>query len=1322
MHRARLGQGRPFGGVGAIGILCVLSVAVAAGGASRTWDGGPGGAGTDWFDPANWDPDGAPAPQDLLRIGGGFAPTAAAPILTDGGGRITFEGAGAGVGGSPRITVGLTGLGRLEIAAAALLSNPNVLIGDAAGAFGIVNVAGRDPTFPFLLSTLDTQGSALTIGNLGTGRVSLADGGQLFAADLLLGAGAGGMGVLEIDGPDAGVVNAGPITVGVRGKGYVSLSRGATLSNSNVMIGDLPGSEGAVIVHGRDPGLPFLMSMLDTQGGPLTIGRQGAGRVQLSDGGQLAAGPLTLGAEPGGFGTLAIAGPEAELANLTDPVFVGSQGGGRLILEAGAILNHSAVMIADQAGSHGTVFVRGSDPPQPFVKSTWNANGAPLLIARQGVGAVVLSDGGRLVADDIFFGAEPGSFGSLVIDGPEARLVSASPLLFLGIEGAGHVELRNGAVLHSPTVIMGLLPESRSTVVVRGGDPASPANRSTFDTVGAPLVVGQYGAGGVILAEGGRLATPEIYLGADADAVGTLTIDGPGSGLAGPAPLIYVGLQGTGRLNVTGGALLTNPGLIIAEQAGSNGIVKVSGHDPAAPANRSTLDTAGNALAIGFSGNGALVLSNGGQLVGADVFLGIAPGGMGALTISGPDAGMTGASVIVVGFDGTGFLTLSRGAVLRHDNVWIGEAVGANGSVFVGGSAPGAPASVSTFDTAGTPLTIGGSGTGKLMLYQGGRLACGDLTLGRDADAFGTLALDGPEAAIAAAPRITVGGRGVGRLNLTGGAVLANPNVVIGEQPGSAGTVDVRGTEAGHPLNVSTLDVGSGPLTIGGHGTGSVVLADGGRLISGDLHLGRDADGFGALIIDGPEAGISSGVSLIAVGWDGKGHLDLADGAVLDHSNVRIGDRAGSVGTMSVRGVDPGNPLNPSTFDTGGTPLTLGRAGTGRLLLLDGGRLISGTVVLGGEGGGKGTLTVHGTGSGLSGTPTIFVGQAGAGWLNVTGGAVLTNPNVHVGDPPGSAGTVSVRDAGSAFDAAGPLTIGDEGLGAVLLSGGGQLIATGIVLGGQATGLGALTIDGAGSGLASAPPITVGLDGAGYLTVRNGAALNHSNVVLGQNAGSRGIVTVRDAGSVFDTGGASLAVGTLGGTGKLIVFDGGQVTVGGQLRIGPRGTLAGSGTINGDVVNNGLIDVGLPVGTMAVNGDVTHTGILRIEVTDATTFDTLLVSGDVTLGGTLDVLLPAPFSLSVGQQLVFLDVGGALTGQFVGLNEGDFVAGAGGLDLFITYLGGNGNDVALYTDTTTIVSTALGGGIGVVPEPTAAALLAIGACASLRRRRRKGRP
>ena len=81
-------------------------------------------------------------------------------------------------------------------------------------------------------------------------------------------------------------------------------------------------------------------------------------------------------------------------------------------------------------------------------------------------------------------------------------------------------------------------------------------------------------------------------------------------------------------------------------------------------------------------------------------------------------------------------------------------------------------------------------------------------------------------------------------------------------------------------------------------------------------------------------------------------------------------------------------------------------------------------------------------------------------------------------------------------------------------------------------------------------------------------------------------------------------------------------------------------------------------------------------------FDALAISGDAQFAGVLNVDLLSPFSLGAGQSFEIIDVAGTRTGTFAGLGENALVGNFGGTDLFISYAGGDGNDVVLFTDGT----------------------------------------
>ena len=215
------------------------------------------------------------------------------------------------------------------------------------------------------------------------------------------------------------------------------------------------------------------------------------------------------------------------------------------------------------------------------------------------------------------------------------------------------------------------------------------------------------------------------------------------------------------------------------------------------------------------------------------------------------------------------------------------------------------------------------------------------------------------------------------------------------------------------------------------------------------------------------------------------------------------------------------------------------------------------------------------------------------------------------------------------------------------------------------------------------------LTNAGTFSVENGSTLNN-NFALGK---FDEISYLTNNGTLTNDG-YFVNGGTLNNNGTLTNDVNGWLQNNGNIQTEDgtfinNGTLAGSGYINGDYTDQGVTKAGNSAGVLTINGDFFKVdGSKEIELgglfdgggdKSLTEYDWLDVTGNVELAGTLDVSLIDGFDLQAGDAFNFLRVGGILTGQYDGLGEGDLVGTFSGRDLFITYGGGDGNDVGLFT-------------------------------------------
>jgi sugar lactone lactonase YvrE len=330
-------------------------------------------------------------------------------------------------------------------------------------------------------------------------------------------------------------------------------------------------------------------------------------------------------------------------------------------------------------------------------------------------------------------------------------------------------------------------------------------------------------------------------------------------------------------------------------------------------------------------------------------------------------------------------------------------------------------------------------------------------------------------------------------------------------------------------------------------------------------------------------------------------------------------------------------------------------------------------------------------------------------------------------------GTTTVSGTGGLTLAGGQFTTGAldvQAGGSITVESGQALVASTLTHAGQINLSGTLAVVGGGLNLED-----------------NATLLGHGAVVGRVSSTSFGIGIIVSEGETLTLGDANHAdgvaidgtiiVGAMGGPASaLILLDANRATIGvtrlhgGALLDAPRGiTLLAGRTLNalgnalvdGDFTNNSTVNGPAGAGQVLsfndnVDGAGNYTGNiaflqgfspgaspaavslenlsfnplskLTIELggtTAGSQFDQLVIAGDVELGSaTLDVLPLNGFLPTAGQSFEILDIAGTRSGIFAGLEEGSRASNFGGIDLFITYAGGDGNDVALIAATATL--------------------------------------
>lgn len=631
-------------------------------------------------------------------------------------------------------------------------------------------------------------GSSLTIGQTGTGSLTISDGATVTNAMGTIGELAGSDGRVTVSGPSSTWENALPLTVGQGGKGQLNVADGGYVSAAELHIGQESGAEGIVNVSGA----AYLQSQAE-----LYVGEQGKGTLNITDGGQVHARIGLIGLTPGSSGSVLVDG--ASSLFIYDPLgddhlYVGQSGNGSLTISNGALVMNATGYLGYAAGSSGTALVTGAD-------STW-ANSGDLIVGREGNGTLVIADGGNVSSVQGFVGQAAGSTGSVTVTGTDSSWTNMLPLS-VGYGGTGVLNVDNGGAVSAAEVAIGV--EAGANGIVNVGRNATLTSAADFN-------VGVSGNGALNITDGGKVSARIAMLGLTSGSSGSVRVDGPGSALSISDPLgdddLLIGHAGNGSLIVSNGGTVSNGDSYLGYAAGGNGSALVSGAG-------STWQN--STLTVGREGNGSLVVADGAKVTSTLGYIGHSAGSVGTVFVTGAGSAWTDMLPIEVGYAGTGVLTVAdRGAVSAAE-VRIGEEASGNGTVNVTSNAT---------LLSDSNLFIGMEGKGALNITDGGQASARFAVVGGDSASSGSVLVDGPGSALNVIDPLgdddlVVGYGGNGSLTVANGGNVTAGKVRLAYDAGSTGVLNIGSAAGNTPVAPGALVT---PTIEFGDGTGSIVF------------------------------------------------------------------------------------------------------------------------------------------------------------------------------------------------------------------------------------------------------------------------------------------------------------------------------------------------------------------------------------------------------------------------------------------------------------------------------------------------------------------
>ncbi|MBN9378730.1 MAG: hypothetical protein BGO14_07660 [Chlamydiales bacterium 38-26] len=210
-------------------------------------------------------------------------------------------------------------------------------------------------------------------------------------------------------------------------------------------------------------------------------------------------------------------------------------------------------------------------------------------------------------------------------------------------------------------------------------------------------------------------------------------------------------------------------------------------------------------ITVGDQSSSQLVIQDRGQLTNGITILGNQVFSKGMATVHGGLAQWV-TSNFYNGFSGEGHLIVENGGLLSNGALYMGMNKGSSGIVLVD--------KAGSISNASMYVGYGGVGTVRII-NESSILSSGTVSLGTQSGSQGNVKVEGSNSSLEVQKTFYVGDVGEGQLHATGGAKVVSQDAVIGHQVGSNGTVLIDGQS--HWVNQGQLTVGQdgkGSLTV----------------------------------------------------------------------------------------------------------------------------------------------------------------------------------------------------------------------------------------------------------------------------------------------------------------------------------------------------------------------------------------------------------------------------------------------------------------------------------------------------------------------------